>query len=167
MRLLVFLSFFLTNTAYAVELTSIQKQLILWGDTCCYSQEVINSVQQPVYVHKPVIELNLPPLKEPASNFQWTLFYTLQLLDVYTTERALQYNCVKELNPLLGDKPDLSALVGLKVGLLGPVIWGNSKYDVITTDQLAGANFLMTIVVANNYDIWNEAKTTTRCIKIR
>jgi len=163
----VFLSILLSNTAYAVELTSIQKQFIILGETCCYSQEVIDSVQYPVYVHKPSVELNLPPLKEPASILTWTLFYTLQVLDVYTTSRALEYNCVKEVNPILGKSPSIQDMVGLKVLLFAPSIWHANKYEPWTNEDIAGANYLMTAVVANNFDVWNEAKTKENCIKIR
>ena len=167
MRILVFLSILLSNTAYAVELTSIQKQFIIWGETCCYSHEVIDSVQYPVYVHKPSVELNLPPLKEPASKLTWTLFYTLQVLDVYTTSRALEYNCVKEVNPILGKSPSIQDIVGLKVLLFAPSIWHANKYEPWSNEDIAGANYLMAAVVANNFDVWNEAKTKENCIKIR
>jgi hypothetical protein len=126
-------------------------------------------VQQPVYeYHRPyTIDLDLPPLKEPASKFTWTVFYALQVLDVYTTERALQYNCVEEVNPILGKSPTVNDIIRLKVLLLAPALWYTNEYETITDEDLAGANYMMTAVVANNFDVWSEAKHLDNCGKIR
>ena len=138
----------------------------MWGETCCYSQEVIDSVQVPTYEYLPyTIDLDLPPLKEPATKLTWTVFYGLQILDVYTTERALQYSCIKELNPILGKSPDVKDIIGLKILLLAPSLMIYPY--TITDDDLAGPNYLMTAVVANNIDVWSEAKTLRGCSKIR
>lgn len=152
-----------------VSLTSTQKAFILQGETCCYSQEVIDSVQLPTYDYQPyTIDLDLPPLREPASKLSWGVFYGLQILDVYTTERALQYNCIEELNPILGTSPDVEDIIALKVLLLGPALWYNNKYGpVITNGDLAGANYLMTAVVVNNFEVWSDAKSRDDCTKIR
>ena len=150
----------------SVFLTPLQKTLILQGNTCCYTQEVIDSVQLPTYDYQPyTIDLDLPPLKEPASKMSWALFYVLQGLDIYTTKRALEYDCVEELNPILGKTPNIQDVIGLKVVLLAPTIYYADKYATITDDDLAGFNFLMSSVVANNFDVWSEAKDT--CSKIR
>ena len=42
---------------------------------------------------------------EPPSKLDWTIFYTLQILDVYTTYDGLKYDCVKETNPIFGKNP--------------------------------------------------------------
>jgi hypothetical protein len=157
-----------TLSSSATQLTPVQKQLIMWDHPCCYSQEVIDSVQRPTYNYQPyTIDLDLPPLKEPASNLSWSVFYALQVLDVYTTERALQYSCIEELNPILGTSPDVNDIIGLKVVLLVPALWYTNKYETITDEDLAGANYIMTSVVANNFDVWSEAKTLRGCSKIR
>ena len=152
-----------------VSLTATQKAFILQGETCCYSQEVIDSVQVPTYKYQPyTFDLDLPPLKEPASDLSWSVFYTLQILDVYTTERALQYSCVEELNPILGTSPNVKDIIGLKVLLLAPSLWYNNKYGpVITDDDLGGMNFLMLAVVANNFEVWSDAKSRDDCTTIR
>lgn len=156
---------FATLSSSATPLTPTQKQFIMWDETCCYSQEVIDSVQVPTYEYPPSITLDLPSLKEPASPLTWTVFYGLQILDVYTTERALQYSCIKELNPILGKSPDVKDIIGLKILLLAPSLM---IYPYTITDgDLAGANYLMTAVVANNVDVWSEAKTRRDCVKIR
>ena len=160
---------FATLSSSATQLTPAQKQFIVWGEPCCYSQEVIDSVLEehtmPINDHRPQIDLNLPSLKEPASRLTWALFYVLQGLDVYTTKRALEYDCVEELNPILGKTPNVQDVIGLKVVLLAPTIYYADKYATITDDDLAGFNFLMSSVVANNFDVWSEAKDT--CSKIR
>jgi hypothetical protein len=156
-------------SADALSLTLSQKYQILGGEYCCYSQETIDSVLEEHYVPKynypPKFDLNLPPLKEPASKFTWSVFYALQVLDVYTTERALQYSCVEEVNPILGKKPTANDIVGLKVFLLAPALWYTNKYETITDEDLAGVNYMMTAVVANNFDVWSEA--SSNCRKIR
>ena len=35
-------------------------------------------------------------LIDHPTNFDWTLFVTLQLADIYTTYRGLKYNCIKK-----------------------------------------------------------------------
>lgn len=163
--ILLIVTSFATLSTSATQLTPIQKQFIMWGETCCYSQEVIDSVQVPTYEYPPSVVLDLPSLKEPASSLTWTVFYALQVLDVYTTERALQYSCVKEINPILGKSPDVKDIIGLKILLLAPSLM---IYPYTITDgDLAGANYLMTAVVANNIDVWHEVKTRQDCIKIR
>ena len=165
MKWLILLVVFSAN-ALSAELTQTQKAFITWGHTCCYSQEVIDSVQLPTYDYQPyTIDLDLPPYRESASKLSWALFYVLQGLDVYTTKRALEYDCVEELNPILGKTPNVQDVIGLKVVLLAPTIYYADKYATITDDDLAGFNFLMSSVVANNFDVWSEAKDT--CSKIR
>ena len=165
MKWLILLVVFSAN-ALSAELTQTQKAFITWGETCCYSQEVIDSVQLPTYDYQPyTIDLDLPPFREPASKLSWSMFYALQVLDVYTTDRALEYDCVEELNPILGKTPNVQDVIGLKVVLLAPTIYYADKYATITDDDLAGFNFLMSSVVANNFDVWSEAKDT--CSKIR
>lgn len=163
--ILLIVTSFATLSTSATQLTPIQKQFIMWGETCCYSQEVIDSVQVPTYEYPPSVTLDLPSLKEPASPLTWTAFFGLQVLDVYTTERALQYSCVEEVNPILGKSPDVKDIIGLKILLLAPSLM---IYPYTITDgDLAGANYLMTAVVANNIDVWHEVKTRPDCIKIR
>lgn len=41
---------------------------------------------------------------QEATPGQYTIFWTLQVLDVYSTYRGLQYDCVREANPVLGGR---------------------------------------------------------------
>ena len=87
---------------------------------------------------------------------------------MYTTERALQYSCVREVNPLLGKSPNINQVISLKVLLLAPTIWYNNKHEAIITDvDLKALNYLMTAVVANNFDVQSQAKKRDDCIKVR
>ena len=165
MKLLILLVVFSAN-ALSAELTQTQKAFITWGETCCYSQEVIDSVQLPTYDYQPyTIDLDLPPFREPASKLSWSMFYALQVLDVYTTDTALQYNCVEELNPILGKSPTVKDVIGLKVILLAPALWYTNKHETITDHDLGLMNYMMTSVVANNIDVLSDAKDN--CDKIR
>ena len=155
----------LSSSSYAISLTKSQIHFINAGDTCCYSQAVLDQVNQPTYEYPPQVELNLPSLKEPASKLTWSLFYALQVLDVYTSDRALQYSCVEEVNPILGKSPTATDILGLKLVLLAPTLWHTNKTDIVTDTDLAGINYMMTAVVANNFDVWFEASNT--CRKIR
>jgi hypothetical protein len=165
MKWLILLVVFSAN-ALSAELTQTQKAFITWGHTCCYSQEVIDSVQLPTYDYQPyTIDLDLPPFREPASKLSWSMFYALQVLDVYTTDTALQYNCVEELNPILGKSPTVKDVIGLKVILLAPALWYTNKHETITDHDLGLMNYMMTSVVVNNIDVLSDAKDT--CDKIR
>jgi hypothetical protein len=167
---LILASTLFSITAFATDLTPRQKHFIAWGETCCYSAETIEDVlaQQHVDTFQPKVILDLPPFIEPASRLQWALFYVLQGLDVYTTDIALQYSCIEEVNPIFGKSPTAKDLILLKVLLLGPGLYYSNKYEGIITDaDLAASNYLMTAVVANNFDVYSQAKKRDNCIKIR
>lgn len=157
------LLFFSTN-AFSLSLT--QKQFILAGNYCCYSEETINGVLLEQYKmprHKTHPQLDLDFTFEPADNLQWTIFFTLQILDVYTTKEALKYDCVEELNPLLGKRPSTNEIIMLKLILLGPTLY--SQWRDIENKELYAPNFIMAHVIANNYDVLSSARS--KCNKIR
>ena len=52
---------------------------------------------------------------------QWLTFLTFQVLDVYTTSKALKYDCIKEINPLFTENPSNTRLVATKTLFLAPV----------------------------------------------
>ena len=148
-------------------LSQTQLHSINAGHNFSYSQEFVDSVKRTVfYPSHSNINLQMPELKQPASAIAWTLFYTLQILDVYTTDRALQYSCIQEVNPLLGDRPSIQDMVVLKVLLFGPTFWYSKKNSIITDADLLGPNYLMTVVIANNADVWSKAKSTNGCFKL-
>tara|TARA_B100000902_G_scaffold901_1_gene1204 strand:+ start:1593 stop:1949 length:357 start_codon:yes stop_codon:yes gene_type:complete len=102
-------------------------------------------------------------LVEPITNLQWITFGTLQLADIYTTYRGLQYDCVKELNPIVGERPSVSRMFFVKTALLTPAIQHDVNRGTLTPRHLDEINFMMALVIGNNYNVWRRADK--RCIK--
>tara|TARA_B100000900_G_scaffold214550_1_gene181725 strand:- start:5694 stop:6050 length:357 start_codon:yes stop_codon:yes gene_type:complete len=96
-------------------------------------------------------------LSEPITNAQWITFGTLQLADIYTTYRGLQYDCVKELNPIIGERPSVGKMIFIKTVVLSPAIRHDLNREVISTKTMDQMNFLMGLVVGNNYNVWRKA----------
>lgn len=152
------LSFFYFN-ALSAELSPKQINFIERGYECCYAQEIIDGVQQPINNHQSIkIDLDLPAVKKPAFklSWTWTVFIGLQILDIYTTNSVLKYECVQELNPVLGKKPSLSKLIAVKLALFYAI---NKYYAPIKDSDLVPSNYLLTAAVANNFIVWNKAKS--------
>jgi hypothetical protein len=99
---------------------------------------------------------------EEASPGQWYAFYTLQTLDVYSTYRGLKYDCVEEANPLLGERPGVLRMVTHKTVFLSP-LWMLQHEGVWTKQDLNWVNTAGTIVLYNNYKVWDRAHK--RCIR--
>ena len=117
-------------------------------------------------------ECNPPPsivpkfvMVEQTTSKQWVTFFTFQLLDVYSTSKALKYDCIKEINPLYTEHPNDARLVATKTILLAPALLYNDGYKKITPEELDSTNMLYMFVVANNFRLLNQAKDT--CNKIR
>ncbi len=104
-------------------------------------------------------------LVEHTTSKQWLAFWTFQILDVYSTSKALKYDCIKEINPLYTEYPNDARLVATKTLLLAPALLYNDGYKKITPRELDNTNMLYMFVVANNFRLLNEAKDT--CNKIR
>ena len=101
----------------------------------------------------------LPDLefREMATNEQYTLFWTLQALDIYSTYRGLKYSCVSELNPILGNQPDLAKLVTHKTVFLHPIAV-IQPMKILTKQELQNYNIFYTTIIHNNYTVWNRAR---------
>lgn len=104
------------------------------------------------------------PISEPASTEHLVIFYTFQALDVYSTYRGVKYDCVYEQNPLLNRKPKIYQMVSLKVSILGPMLYNLNKSENLTNEILLPSTLLTGVVVANNFNILNNAKSN--CKKI-
>lgn len=103
-------------------------------------------------------------LHEPISDVQWGIFYTLQVLDVFTTYKGLQYDCVVEINPIIGERPSLNKMIFTKVAILTPAIRADMKKGTVDRHIMSEINFLMSVVIMNNYEIWQDS--TKKCNKI-
>ena len=100
--------------------------------------------------------------EEKATPGQYTIFWTLQALDIYSTYRGLKYDCVREINPILGPDPSVAQMVTHKTIFLNPfyILPGEG---VITKDDMVWVNTMMSTVVYNNYRVWDRAhKRCTR-----
>ena len=102
-------------------------------------------------------QLQFTPSELP-NTFDWTLFYTLQLADIYTTYRGLKYDCVKELNPLVGESPSVGKMFAVKTAILLPAIEIDRREDRLTSDTFDWMNILMSVVVVNNVQQISNAK---------
>ena len=149
-------------------LDSKDKHEIMLGWTCCYRNELINSVQ--TEHSQKLIKLKLKEnqkrfeythhweLIEPPTPFDWTIFVALQLADVYTTSRGLKYDCVKELNPLIGERPSVDEMIFVKVATLAPAIQIDYNRGLLTQKSIRSVSSFMGIVVANNYNVLRRAE---------
>ena len=108
-------------------------------------------------------------LKENQRKLQYTLvesytdaqlytFAALQLADIWTTYKGLQYNCVRELNPILGDSPTVANMFALKTVALIPAIESDIKREVLTRRTMRQVNTMMVMVITNNNAVGNRAK---------
>lgn len=145
-------------------LDSKDKQEIIMGLTCCYRKELINYVQTEHSLE--LIELQLKEnqnrlqftLVEPISTKQWITFTTLQLADIYTTYRGLKYNCVYEMNPIVGEQPSVPQMFLVKTLVLLPAIESDMKRQTLEPQTMDNINLLMALVVGNNYNVWHRAE---------
>ena len=99
-------------------------------------------------------------LYETATTKQWLAFWTFQVLDTYSTSRAVKYDCVKEVNPLYTENPSDARLVLTKSVLLLPGLLYDDYYKTVSPEELNDTNMLYSIVVANNFRLLNQAKDT-------
>jgi len=96
---------------------------------------------------------------------QWTVFWSLQVLDAFTTAKAVKYDCVKEINPFFTERPSDLRVITTKSVLLAPTIIQQRETGFVTRSELMSTNILYAMVVANNIDHLNDAKQN--CNKIR
>ena len=150
-------------------LDSKAKHEIMMGWTCCWAKQHIDSVH--LEHSQKLIELQLKEnqfqsqftLSDPISNKQWATFLTLQLADIYTTYRGLKYNCVYEMNPVIGEQPSVPQMFLVKTLVLLPAIESDIKRQALDPQTMDSINFLMALVVGNNYNVWHGAEKN--CLK--
>jgi hypothetical protein len=100
--------------------------------------------------------------KDETLPAQWYVFWSIQVLDVYSTHRGLKYDCIKEGNPLLGETPSVARMITHKTLFLAPY-WMVQNEGLYTRTEIDFVNILGTAVVVNNFNLLNKAKT--RCTK--
>ena len=97
-------------------------------------------------------------IREPADKWVWSLFVTLQVADVWTTTAGLQYDCVSEMNPLLGSRPSVTDMVILKSSVLIPSYGYIHKKYTITNRDLLVPIILTAWTVDNNISVIGRAE---------
>lgn len=105
------------------------------------------------YVVEPIVEeeyrfLNFGDYQEPPTKNQLIFYWTLNVLDVWTTHRGMKHSpYITETNPLLPKRPELEELI-LHKAVIGGLI---HKYG--SSDYITAINVTLTYAVWNNYDI--------------
>ena len=90
--------------------------------------------------------LQFVEIKEPPTKAQLVTFWTLNVLDVYTTHQGLKKPDIYETNPLYSKKPELEELI------LGKLIIGTILHNNFERNQLRFTNVFLTYAVINNYE---------------
>ncbi len=130
-------------------------------DYCTKNVEICNKIEEERYKSiLPKFEI-----QERTSREQWATFAIFQVLDIYSTSKALKYDCIKEVNPLFTETPSDTRLILTKSVLLLPSLLYNDGYKQVTPEELDTSNALYLFVVANNFKLLNDAKHN--CNKIR
>ena len=107
-----------------------------------------------VYGPKPdweyhISDVPIQTFDQPTDN-QMLLFWTLNALDVYTTDRVMRKcsDC-REINPLLPKRPSLSDLI-IHKAVLGTII--HYYGDRMTINIVNG---ILSVTIAHNYSLVN------------
>lgn len=124
---------------------------------CKNNPALCNALEQDKII--PTLEI-----RQKASNFTWATFWALQVLDVYSTRKGLQYDCVKEMNPLLPERPSTAHIL-LHKGIILGIPYANYDWKETVTDaELFSANLITGIAVLNNFNVVDSARNS--CTKI-
>ena len=80
------------------------------------------------------------------------------MLDIYTTYRGLQYNCVEEANPIFGKQPSVNDMFFTKFAVLTPAIQYDRRNGNLNKHSIRSTNTFMAIVIGNNMNVINKRK---------
>ena len=104
---------------------------------------------------------------EPADWYWWTALTLVNIADVHSTNKAMQYSCIYEANPLLPKRPSLERLVLHKAVVLYPVYHPDYNKYVVTNNDIKWATALVGLVAYHNYKTIDKAeKYSDRCPKV-
>tara|TARA_Y100001937_G_scaffold3703_1_gene4989 strand:+ start:1056 stop:1496 length:441 start_codon:yes stop_codon:yes gene_type:complete len=98
--------------------------------------------------------LQFVEIKEPPSRAQIITYWTLNVLDVYTTYEGLKNPNTKEANPFLGERPHLDNL------LIHKLVFAGLAGQNLDTYGYTWMNFALTGTVIRNHHLNN---TTSWC----
>jgi len=148
-------------------LDSKDKLAIMMGFECCWDQKLIKAVQTEHLlksteywskVNPKKSQFTLQPPREPAHWSTWATFLTLQALDIYSTKKGMEWDCVQELNPLLPEIPTVADMVVLKTAVLVPIYGGLHYTHTLTDEDFIIPSMLVGVVVINNFKVIERAK---------
>jgi len=137
------------------------------GFECCWDQKLIEAVQTEHLlksteywskVNPKKLLFTLQPPREPAHWSTWATFLTLQALDIYSTKKGMEWDCVQELNPLLPEIPTVADMVVLKTAVLVPIYGGLHYTNTLTDEDFIIPSMLVGVVVINNFKVIERAK---------
>ena len=120
--------------------------LLLFGISLQAELDLTLPEQPAAYIPPEPKLLNLGDYNEPPTKAQLITFWTLNVLDVYTTVEGLKRcsNCT-EANPFLPDRPELEELI-LHKAIAGTFFARNSSENYIIV-----MNVGLTFAIINNY----------------
>lgn len=96
--------------------------------------------------------------REPADLSVWAVFVAVQLADVWSTDKGMQYDCVRELNPLLPTVPTVGEMLLLKTTIILPSYTAIHEAVTITNEDLYGPILITSWVVQNNLRVLDRVK---------
>ena len=70
----------------------------------------------------------------------------------------MKYDCVSELNPIIGERPTIPRMIATKTILLAPAIERDYTNDQLTQKSIRSVNGFMAFVVGNNYNVLQRAQ---------
>ena len=105
--------------------------------------------QSAVHIPEKEFFFNWGDYNEPPTKGQMIAFWTLNVLDVYTTHQGLRELGVNEQNPLLPNKPKLEELVLHKAIVASLIAQHSSKKNI------NAMNAALTYSIINNYTFIN------------
>ena len=120
--------------------------LLLFGISLQAELDLTLPEQPAAYIPPEPKLLNLGDYNEPPTKAQLITFWTLNVLDVYTTYESMKRcsTCV-EMNPILPARPELEELL-LQKAIVGTFMARNSSENFINA-----MNVGLTFAVINNY----------------
>ena len=179
---------FVPTDPFISQLSEARKELIRLGHTAPYNQLTVQRVvvgKARIMPNGAIINLPHGPEFVPTLNQlrydpkwqvkeehdftidYWTerekrmidiLFFSAQVLDVYSTYRGLKYDCITEANPLLPSVPDLTELIGLKLIVIGGLESLASGDTNFWYGWKLGAGVTTSAVTLNNFRLLRKAQ---------
>ena len=89
------------------------------------------------------------------------LFWSAQVLDVYSTYRGLKYDCISEANPLLPEVPEIHEMIGIKLFVIGGIsalVENDENFENFWYGWKLGAGITTGAVTANNFRLLRKAQ---------